>query len=293
MENSSAPLVSVVIPTFRRPELLRGAIRSVLVQTYPKLELIIVDDADVLSDLQNEKQLAEARNIPFIQRATGGGAGGGGTRNLGAQQARGEYIAFLDDDDTWLPEKISEQATLLQAHSEVSLVSCDYEIVEQGKAIGIVHLSTNESVDDYKALTMSNVLGSASLVLLRKSDFLKVGGFDEALPSCQDWDLWFRLRLQCGSSRILPKVLVQINADAIPRISSKVMNRVRGLSMFYMKHKQQLPFVVRFFLLARIVEATINESGFGGGWTKAIGHRIRMYVKKRSGYSYKTHWFKK
>src|SRR3989338_3645537 len=109
------PKVSVIIPTSNRPELLPRAIRSVLDQTFQDFEIITVDYGQVISAQEAVGQLNESR-IRYIKNDRL--LGGGGTRNKGASIATGEYLAFLDDDDEWLPFKLEEQVAGLDQHPE-------------------------------------------------------------------------------------------------------------------------------------------------------------------------------
>ena len=123
MLHTAHELVSVVIPTRNRRDRLERAIKSAKVQTWPTIEIIVVDDAS--SDgtqLFLQKRVSEDARVQVVRNEVP--RGGGGARNQGVAVARGQYIAFLDDDDTWLPEKLAEQVALMKANPGASAVSC-------------------------------------------------------------------------------------------------------------------------------------------------------------------------
>lgn len=185
------PQVSVIIPTYRRPEFLRKAIASVLTQTFRDFEVIVVDDASNDDTSEVVRSITDTR-IRYIPHETN--KGGGATRNTGIRNAHGEYIAFLDDDDEWLPEKLELQIKVLaNSPPEVGGVYSGYQKIERttGELIGS-HVPTKKG-NLANVLLDYNWVGSTSSVLLRKECVEKVGLFDESLPSLQDYDLWIRI----------------------------------------------------------------------------------------------------
>ena len=189
MSHAENELVSVVIPTRNRRPRLARAIESVLVQTWRNIEIVVVDDASsddtpaYLAHLMlGDSRVKTVRNEQAL--------GGGGARNCGVAASRGTYIAFLDDDDIWLPEKLAIQLSLLKKNPGVSAVSCGFvaEFPIFGKRS--VHVQPPR---DLQQLLRSNHLGGASMCLTTKVALEAIGGFDPALRSGQDWDLWIKL----------------------------------------------------------------------------------------------------
>ena len=188
------PLVSVVLATHNRAALLRKAAESVLNQTEKNLELFIVDDASsdetprVIEEL--EKRDARVRHVrnPF-------NVGRVKSANRGILEARGVYIARIDDDDTWCdPDKIAKQASLLESHPEYVAVSgATYRVDAGGKVLLRLHPPL-EDKDIRKAMLQFNPLAQ-SAIIFRKAAWEQVGGYDEKLESSvsEDWDLWMRL----------------------------------------------------------------------------------------------------
>ena len=188
---TAMPRVSVIIPTHNRSDFLRHAIASVLNQTYQDFELIIVDDAS----MDNTAEVVAAVNderIKFLRHDKN--KGGSAARNTGIRASQCDFIAFLDDDDEWLPEKLSKQTEiLLSSPPQVGCVYTGYVDVSMstGKTVG--EYRPTKRGDLSKALLAANCVGSASSVLLKRECFEKIGLFDESLPCSQDYDLWIRV----------------------------------------------------------------------------------------------------
>ena len=123
-------LVSVIIPTRNRFNYLKLAIESVLLQTWKNIEIIIVDEASSDESVEYLNHLAYKGTIILIRNEKP--TGGGNARNLGIAKASGYYIAFLDDDDTWLPVMIEMQVNLFESSKDVSLVTCSYSNITPG-----------------------------------------------------------------------------------------------------------------------------------------------------------------
>lgn len=172
--------MSVVVTTFRRPELLRRALNSVLNQSRPPEEVIVVDDGadDITAEVVAGFQSSLCRYITY-----GRPRGGAGARNAGARAATRELIAFLDDDDVWLPRKLERQCERL---GEAEAALCGYRYL--GSSRERVLPRTRITVQD---LTLRNTHPTSVLVVRR--DVLLEVPFDEELPNGQDWDLLLRL----------------------------------------------------------------------------------------------------
>src|SRR5262245_10505045 len=185
------PKVSVIIPTHNRAHFLRGAIFSVLNQTFQDFEIIVVDDASNDTTSQVVGSFDDKR-LRFIRHETN--KGGSAARNTGILASKCDYIAFLDDDDEWLPEKLAKQMDiLLTSPPEVGCVYTGFVGVDRtnGKVIG-QHIPTKRG-NLFNDLLLSNCIGGTSSVLLKKTSLQKVGLFDESLPRHQDFDLWIRI----------------------------------------------------------------------------------------------------
>lgn len=184
--------ISTIIPTYNNAWFLKEAIDSVLAQTHPAHEIIVVDDGstdDTGAVVQAYPQ------VKYIKKENGGP---NSARNVGLAQATGELVAFLDADDRWEPIKLARQVALFEQHPELGLVYGNYKIIDTDGAdcpdIPTVPLDKELKGMVFEKLLPGNlILGSASNVLIKKSVFDTVGVFDETLRVGEDWDMWLRI----------------------------------------------------------------------------------------------------
>lgn len=180
--------ISVIIPTYNRSNFLKRAIDSVLSQNYPASEIIVVDDGstdDTLSFL-NEY---ESRIRPIFLDTNSGVSH---ARNLGIAEARYTYIAFLDSDDYWLPEKLQRQTDFHHDNPQYKISYTDESWLYNGRHKKKKSHHTKPSGNIFVP-SLSHTLIGPSSVLIHRSVFDEVGVFDETLPVCEDYDLWLRI----------------------------------------------------------------------------------------------------
>jgi glycosyltransferase involved in cell wall biosynthesis len=228
------PTVSVVIPTHNRDRFLKAAIQSVLNQTFQDFELIVVDDASTDRTVEVVQSVADTR-ITYIRHETN--KGGAAARNNGIRNACGQYIAFLDDDDEWMKDKLRRQVKLLD-HSprEVGVIYTGYEVIERDTGrILRVSLPTKRG-NLCKELLGSNCLGSTSSILMKRDCVTTAGLFDEALPSFQDYDLWIRISREYHFDYIAaPLFKYHIHPKQIWSDPEAIM---RGATLMLRKHER-------------------------------------------------------
>ncbi|MDY6906011.1 MAG: glycosyltransferase [Thermodesulfobacteriota bacterium] len=181
------PLVSVVIPTFNRGHMVADAVASVLAQDYPHLELIVVDDG---STDDTSAVLAPCQDS--ITLLTQANAGVSAARNRGVRHARGEYVAFLDSDDWWQPGKITAQVSFFRSHPQALVCQTEEIWIRNGRRVnpGKRHKKPAGLIFEP---SLELCLVSPSAVMLKRDFFIEMGGFDESLPACEDYDLWLRI----------------------------------------------------------------------------------------------------
>jgi len=204
------PVVSAIITAHDRSHLLPGAIESVLAQTFGDYELIVVDDASADETPQILRRYEAEGCLRSVRINQSRGANH--ARSQGVETAIGEYLAFLDDDDLWLPHKLERQVQVFQSVNGVALVGSWF--LKQGR------VQTLTSRVSYNALLSRNVLSSFSNCMFRKRDLMAVGGMDETLQNSQDWDLWLRLG-EFGQIVVVPECLVHYNTDQLDRITDR------------------------------------------------------------------------
>jgi glycosyltransferase involved in cell wall biosynthesis len=193
-------LVSVIVPTRDRPDLLANAIRSALGQSYDTIEICIVDDgSDPPVTLAPDLAADERVHLTRVESSIGPAA----ARNLAIEQSRGELLAFLDDDDEWLPDKTARQVASLTA--DVAGVQCGWEFHDD---LGLVFTFVPDLERDLPRLLLERPAMAPSSVLLRRSAFDTAGGFDPSLRRMEDWDLWLRVADRYCLS-LVPDVLVR------------------------------------------------------------------------------------
>lgn len=201
------PTVSVIITTRNRPLLLGGAMQSVLSQDYTHFELLVIDDASSGNETEHITSSFHDGRIRYIKHEINRGSTA--SLNTGLNEARGIYIAILDDDDEWITkDKLSKQIAFLESHPEHLLV---------GTNVIVVHYDSNKEIARSRALQndegirksflLNNPIAHSS-VIYRKKSVLSVGGYNPLLARGKDYDLWLKLA-QRGKIAILPDYTVK------------------------------------------------------------------------------------
>ena len=181
-------LVSVVIPAYNT-NYVRAAIESILGQTHRDLDVIVVDDGSPSGAI--ELICSDFPSVRYIRQAN---AGPSAARNHGIREAKGEWIAFLDDDDIWLPEKIAKQVSViagLPSEEQIGLIYTGQFMIQDETVLGGKVHEANGMI--YPYLLFGNFIGTCSSIMIPKYVFEKVGGFDESLICSQDFDLYLRI----------------------------------------------------------------------------------------------------
>ncbi len=224
--------MSVVLPTHNRVEFLGRAVASVLRQTEQDFELIIVDDASADGTAAYVSGLTtQDSRIRVIRNEQS--KGGAGARNEGIWASRGEWTAFLDDDDEWMPIKLRRQLGTLHADASAIACSCSYVQRFQSGTMRKIIVPGNATL---RQVLAGSVLGGASMCLCSSEILREIGGFDANFRSAQDWDLWVRLR-QKGNIVACSDTLVLYQAHEGPRISNDMQSNYLGARRFYFKHR--------------------------------------------------------
>jgi glycosyltransferase involved in cell wall biosynthesis len=230
------PKVSVIIPTCNRAQFLRSAIESVRKQTFQDFEIIVVDDASNDETPETVRSFADGR-VRYLRRESKRGQGA--TRNDGIREARGEYIALLDDDDEWLPTKLQKQVALLSAlPNEVGLIYTGFFRIDASSKRVLSEVTPTERGKVFHALGRGNWIGTCSTVLLRRSCFDKAGLFDEDLASGADYDMWLRIAKEFEVD-FINEQLVFYNVHN-NRISTNYESLTSGLEAQLRKHNSVL-----------------------------------------------------
>ena len=179
--------VSVIIPTYNRKNLLKRALHSVSSQTFVPHEIIVVDDgsSDGTKDWVQER-------FPYVRYIYQDNSGVSSARNVGIQEAKGSWIAFLDSDDEWMPNKLEQQKGVVNSFQKAWLCHTNEIWIRNG-----VRVNQMKKHQKYGGNIFENCLDicriSPSSALIKKEVFEMVGLFDESLKVCEDYDLWLRI----------------------------------------------------------------------------------------------------
>jgi len=220
------PLVSVVIPTFNRWPLVAEAVNSVLAQSHRDCEVIVVDDGSTDATASQLAKLASRLKL-FVTERRGVSA----ARNFGVSQSRGHYIAFLDSDDLWLRRKLERQTRFMEEHPEFHICQTDEIWIRKGVRVNPRAIHQKTSGDIFKR-SLELCLVSPSAVMMTRALFDRTGGFDEAFPVCEDYDLWLRISAQHQVALVPDRLTIKRGGHA-DQLSRSVwgMDRYRILAL--------------------------------------------------------------
>ncbi|WP_369849339.1 glycosyltransferase family 2 protein [Granulimonas faecalis] len=234
MKSDVQPLVSVVVPTFSRPEMLLQALASVNEQTYDNLEIIIVDDngRGTRKQLETENIISDykigpGRTLHYIIRENNGG--GAQARNTGIEFSHGEYVAFLDDDDRWLPNKIELQVAAMAGSESIGLSYGHCRaILDDGRTIDYRMIINGNALVEQ---ALCGCIAATSQWVARREALINVGCFSDS-PSKQDGILLYKLLLAGYEIRCVPIILSFYSCQSHRRISngSKTLEGERNLA---------------------------------------------------------------
>ena len=270
------PLVSVIIPTFNRAHCVAESIRSVLVQG--ELELIVVNDG---SKDATVKELASFPTIQVINLAENRGVSY--ARNKGLERARGSLICFLDSDDLWEEGKLKAQVQWMQVHPECMAVYTDEIWIRNGVRVNPMKKHQKYSGDIFRQCLPLCIV-SPSSVMLRKSILDEVGGFDELMPVCEDYDLWLRIAVRY-SFKFLKEKLILKRGGHRDQLSRKYwgMDRWRVYSLYKLLRGNELNMQQRQW----VTEVLINKSSIliHGFEKRGKTEEARIYKNLVSHYS--------
>lgn len=233
-----AERVTAVITTHKRePAVVERALKSILAQTHSNMEVIVVDDSPAEFAMREAvAQMVRGYGVTYIPHEKCQGACV--ARNTGLSHATGEFIAFLDDDDEWKPEKIALQLAAFE-DAETALVYCGHEELNEvtGSRTEIPHIFEKGRI--YESLIHWNYIGSTSFPLMRTAAVREVGGFDPLMRSSQDYDLWLRISQRYGISYVkAPLVVYHIHAG--DQISKNFKKKISGMERINEKNAEYL-----------------------------------------------------
>ncbi len=232
-----AATVSVVIPTYNRAALCARAVRSALAQTLPPCQIIVVDDGST-DDTRERLQQEFGEHVQLIAQANQGVSA---ARNAGAAAARGKYIAFLDSDDLWSPEKLARQVAWLEARPDYAMVLCDLAVVRpDGSAAPPISRRGRLPSDGriLKDVLKAPALIPSSMLILRET-FEALQGFDTSLRTAEDLDFHMRAAARASIGLIeLPLVTItQGDSTGLSALDRTNRDHVFAVSRFIAQNR--------------------------------------------------------
>jgi len=239
--------VSVVIPTYNRKSLLPRAVLCVARQTLPPKEIIIVDDGSTdgtdlaLPAIREYLSRSNSKNISLIYHRIDTNKGANFARNKGISLASSRHIAFLDSDDIWHERKLETQ--LSQKYIDLNnskLIFTDRVRIDENHDIIGYGCAPFDTVT-FDNILISNKIGPLSSVVVDRDLLVEIGGFDESLKACQDWDLYIRCLEHTDATRV-PFPLIGYFCGNIPRISRNHRERINARIHIHKRYaKGKLP----------------------------------------------------
>ncbi|MDA3810253.1 MAG: glycosyltransferase [Spirochaetaceae bacterium] len=210
-------LVSVIIPVYNRENMICDAVESVLNQTYEQYEIIVADDGSTDNTISQLKKYSHLASFHCLKLNHSGFPGK--VRNQAVELAKGKWIAFLDSDDLWMPEKLEKQLDYLETHQNSKIIHTLEKWVRNGKTISQSHRKHQKEGDLFN-ISLGKCEIGPSTVVMEKSLFLKSGGFREDLEICEDYDLWLKIT-SLNTVAYIDEALVIKNAGHEDQLSAK------------------------------------------------------------------------
>lgn len=189
-EATKVPLVSVVVPTYKRADKIGPVLRSVLDQTLQDFEVVVVDDASLDGTDRVVQEIGDPRIRLVVHDVN---RGGNAARRTGIEHSTGRYVAFLDSDDVWLPTKLERQVQALVDKGPGYGLCATWYVMESPDGTERSRVEPTLEGLAVPALYAGNWLGSYSTIMVERTALDAVGGPDPSLKSCQDWDLYLRV----------------------------------------------------------------------------------------------------
>ncbi|MBN2032723.1 MAG: glycosyltransferase family 2 protein [Deltaproteobacteria bacterium] len=279
--------VSVIIPTYNRAQKVARAIASVLYQSFTDYEMVVVDDGSK-DDTAEILSLFHPHIVRLIHVENRGVSA---ARNTGILASRAPFIAFLDSDDYWLPEKLVVQTAFFKAHPESVVCQTQEHWIRNGRPVNPrrKHLKPN---GDIFQPSLKLCLVSPSAAMIRRTLFNEVGLFDESMPVCEDYDLW--LRISClHPVHLIDRELVVKEGGATDQLSRSRtgMDRFRIQSMAKLLQSGRLNHAQAYAVLAELTaKCNVYAKGCIKRGRKEEGERyLALPSALRCRYTHKGH----
>lgn len=276
---SAAPLVSVIMPCYNAAAYIEEAIGSVMAQTHPAVELIVVDDGsrDASPEIVERLACRHPGRIRFVFQAN---AGPYPARNHGLHLARGDYVAFLDADDWWREDFVEKLLAAVSADESVALAYCGWQNVGLEGGRSEPYVPPDYELEDKAARFLRAAAPwpiHAALVRRRVMD--EVGGFDTDLPTCMDYDLWLRVGVS-RPIRLVPEVMAFYRHHQSGQITSTQWRQARNVWFVKRKFVREHPELVRHLSraeLRQLIDGGLLKRGYDNFWRRDLESAQRIF----------------
>ncbi len=273
---SSQPTVSVIIPTYNRAWSLGEAIDSVLAQDFSDMELIVIDDGST-DDTRN--LLDGYRQAITVIRQPNRGVSA--ARNAGVAASCGSLLAFLDSDDLWLPGKLGAQVAFFREHPSAMICQTEETWIRRGVRVNPKRRHQKPSGSIFLR-SLELCLVSPSAVMMRRELFEATGGFDETLPSCEDYDLWLRIGCQTPVHLIDAPLVIKRGGHGDQLSAAPGLDRYRIASLSRLIDSNRLSRAQKLAAAATLVKKC--EVFAGGCAKRGRGEEARWYLELAGRY---------
>ena len=236
---SNAPKVSVIIPSYKTAPLIARCLDTVMAQTFQDFEAIIVNDGSPDTPELEEVLQPYMDRIVYIKQENKRCAG---ARNTAIRAARGEYLAFLDSDDTWYPEHLASQMKQFADDPSLDLVYCDSLLVgDPTRESRFMERCPSNGLANFDSLIVEQCQIPISTVVVRKQSIVKAGGFDEKLPRCDDYDMWVRTAFHGAKIGYIRKLTVHMYIGRPGSMSQEKAKMIEAYMSILLRYKSILP----------------------------------------------------
>lgn len=273
------PLISVIMPCFNAAPYVEEAVVSVMRQSYPNVELIVVDDGSTDGSYEIAARLAK-QHPSRIRHLMQANAGPYVARNHGLRLARGDYVAFLDADDWWRDDFLERMLAAIQEDDACALVYCGWQNVGLEGGRGAPYVPPDyEQEDKVKRFLQAASPWPIHAALVRKTVLDEVGGFDLDLPTCMDYDLWLRIAVSRRIRRV-PEVMAFYRHHRGGQIISTQWRQARNVWLVKRKFLREHPDLVRHLSrseLRQLVDGALLRRGYDTFWRRDLVSSQRIF----------------
>ena len=265
------PQITVAIPVYNGATTICATLKSILQQSFQDFEIVVIDDGSTDNTANDVRQIKDHR-IRLIQYSNQGLAA---SRNRGIDQSQCDLISFIDADDLWTPDKLTDQLTALQAAPTAAVAYSWTDCIDQCDRFCRrgSHISAHGNV--YNKLLMGNFLDSGSNALFRKSVFATVGPFDESLTAAEDWDMFLRVAVEY-TFVVVPKVQIlyrlspqsmSANLKRQERESTKVLTQAftKNPQLSWQQKRKSLAQMYRYLTFKALESCSTRQQAWTAG----------------------------